>query len=270
MLIDWFTVGAQVLNFVLLVWLMKHFLYGPILKVVETRDARVAKELADAKQKQLEAGEERDRFEQKNADFQTQRDGMLQKAKEAADAEGQRLLAAAREAADAASNKYEQGLQREAEGLQRAIALRAQQEVFAIARKTLADLASSNLEARIGDAFLVRVQELNQEQTSAMGKALQASDQATVRTAFDLPTEQRDAIQKTLNETFSMEVPLRFETNPELVCGVELTANGQKVAWSIAEYLQSLATGVHELVETQRSKEPKAEKAQEVAVVDAN
>jgi F-type H+-transporting ATPase subunit b len=45
MLIDWFTVGAQTLNFLILVWLMKRFLYKPILNAIDTREKRIAKEL---------------------------------------------------------------------------------------------------------------------------------------------------------------------------------------------------------------------------------
>jgi F-type H+-transporting ATPase subunit b len=55
-----------------------------------------------------------------------------------------------------------------------------------------------------------------------------------VRSAFDLPADQRAAIQNALNETFSAEVRIRFETAPDLIGGIELTTNGQKVAWSIA------------------------------------
>ena len=45
MLINWFTVGAQVLNFIVLVWLLKRFLYGPVLNAIEAREKRVAAEL---------------------------------------------------------------------------------------------------------------------------------------------------------------------------------------------------------------------------------
>jgi len=55
MLIDWFTVGAQVLNFLILVWLLKHFLYKPILNAIDAREKRIASELADADAKKSEA-----------------------------------------------------------------------------------------------------------------------------------------------------------------------------------------------------------------------
>ena len=55
MLIDWFTIAAQALNFLILVWLMKRFLYKPILNAIDAREKRIATELADADAKRAEA-----------------------------------------------------------------------------------------------------------------------------------------------------------------------------------------------------------------------
>ena len=97
-----------------------------------------------------------------------------------------------------------------------------------------------------------------------LGAALKAaSDPAVVRSTFDLPAEQRAAIQNALNETFSAEIRVRFETAPDLISGIELTTNGQKVAWSIADYLASMEKGVDELLkengQTDSQAEPKPE-----------
>ncbi|MFQ3186924.1 MAG: F-type H+-transporting ATPase subunit b, partial [Marinomonas primoryensis] len=51
MLIDWFTVIAQLINFLVLVWLLKRFLYRPILNAIDAREKRIADELADADEK---------------------------------------------------------------------------------------------------------------------------------------------------------------------------------------------------------------------------
>ena len=66
MLIDWFTVGAQIVNFLILVWLLKHFLYKPILNAIDAREKRIAAELADADTKKADAEKERTDFEDKN------------------------------------------------------------------------------------------------------------------------------------------------------------------------------------------------------------
>jgi F-type H+-transporting ATPase subunit b len=80
-----------------------------------------------------------------------------------------------------------------------------------------------------------------------------------VRSTFELPAEQRAAIQNALNETFSAEVHVRFETAPDLVAGIELTTNGQKVGWNIADYLASLQKGVDDLLKKKEAAEAKPE-----------
>ncbi len=91
MLIDWFTVGAQVLNFLILVWLLKHFLYKPILNAIDAREKRIASELADADAKKSEAQKERDDFQNKNKVFDQQRSAQLSKAADEAKVERERL-----------------------------------------------------------------------------------------------------------------------------------------------------------------------------------
>ena len=77
MLFDWFTVGAQALNFLVLVWLMKRFLYKPILDAIDAREKRIALALLDAALKQTAAQKERDEFQKKNEDFDHQRNDLL-------------------------------------------------------------------------------------------------------------------------------------------------------------------------------------------------
>ena len=249
MLIDWFTVAAQAINFLILVWLLKRFLYRPILNAIDAREQRIARELADADAKKAEARKERDEFQHKNEEFEQQRAALLSKATDQAKVERQRLLDEARKAADALAAKRQEALRSEQQNLSEALTRRAREEVFAIARKALADLATSSLEERMGAVFTRRLREMDGKAKAGLGEALKtASVPALVRSAFDLPAEQRAAIQNALNETFSAEIQLRFETAPDLISGIELTTNGQKVAWSIADYLASLGKGVDELL----------------------
>ena len=259
MLIDWFTVTAQVVNFLILVWLLKRFLYRPILEALDAREKRIAKELADADAKKAEAQKERDEFQHKNEAFDQQRAELLSKVTDEAKAERQRLLEEARQAADALSAKRHETLRNDAHYLNQAISRRTQQEVFAIARKALSDLATTSLEDRLCDVFTLRLREMDGQAKASLAEALKAaSDPALVRSAYDLSAEQRAAIQNALNETFSAEIRVRFETAPDVISGIELTSNGQKVAWSIADYLASLEKGVAELLKVKDKPETKA------------
>ncbi len=260
MLIDWYTVGAQALNFVILVWLMKHFLYKPVLRAIDTREKLIATELADAAAKEAEAHKERDEFQHKNEELDRQRVALLKKASDDANAERHRLLDHARRAADALRAKQQAALRDDARSLQEAIQRRTQHEVFAIARKALTDLAATGLEERFAAVFTRRLRELDGATKTDLAKGIKAaSDSALVRSAFELPADQRAVIQNALNETFSADIHVRFETAPDLVSGIELATNGQKVGWTIAEYLGSLERGVDELLKENAKTEIKAE-----------
>ena len=257
MLIDWFTVGAQALNFIILVWLLKRFLYKPILDAIDARENRIAAELADADAKKAEAKNERDEYQHKNNEFDEQRAALLRKATDEAAVERQRLLDNARAAADAWSAKRQDAMESDANSVKQAVRRRTEQEVFAIARKALTDLATTSLEERMSEVFTRRLRTMDGKAKRDLGEALKtASEPAVVRSAFELPEAQRAAIQKALNETFSAEVHVRFETAPDLVSGIELSANGKKVAWSIADYLGSLEKGVDELLNGKHKLQP--------------
>jgi F-type H+-transporting ATPase subunit b len=264
-LIDWFTVAAQVINFLILVWLLKRFLYQPILDAIDAREQRIASELADADAKKAEARKERDEFQHKNEAFEQQRATLLSQATDEAKAERQRLLDEARQAADTLSAKRMQTLSNDSHQLNQAIRRRTQAEVFAIARKALTDLATTSLEERMAEVFSRRLRALDEQAKEAFAKALKGgSEPALVRSAFDLPAEQRTMAKAALNETFSSEIQVKFETAPDLVSGIELSTNGQKLAWSIADYLAELEKGVDELLKTQaktEAAEPKPEQS---------
>jgi len=252
MLIDWFTVSAQTLNFLILVWLMRRFLYKPILQAIDAREKKIAAELADADTRKAEAHKERDEFQQKNAEFDKDRAGLLANAVDEAKAERQRLLDAARKDSDSNRAKAAEALAGEQRVLGEEITRRTREEVFAIARKTLADLSSTSLEERMVDLFVRRLRAADGKEKEELKSAFNAALPApVVRSAFDLPAPQRGSIQDAMRDTLGIETPVNFQIAPELLSGIEFTASGRKIAWSIEDYLKSLDRGVDLLMESQ-------------------
>ena len=255
--IDWFTVSAQALNFLILVWLMKRFLYKPILGAIDAREQRIAMELAAAAASKADAEKEREAFARKNEQFEQERAELMRQAVDAATGERRRLLDEARNAAEVLGAKRQETLRSEFETLTQAVSRRAQQEVFAIARKALADLADSSLEERMGEVFIRRLRQLQGQDKQELAEAIRAgSGAALVRSAFDLPLGQQSGIRAAINQAFDADIQVRFETVPELIGGMELSTKGRKLAWSIDEYLASLQRSVGELLETPSGSEP--------------
>jgi F-type H+-transporting ATPase subunit b len=249
MLIDWFTVAAQALNFLILVWLLKRFLYKPILNALDAREKRIATELANADARMVEAGQEQDEFKRKNQEFDQQRAALLDKATAEAAAERQRLLDEARKESDALRMQWQEALRSEHHRLGEELSRRTREEVFAIARKTLTDLATTSLEEQMAGTFIRRLGELNSAEREGLQAAFEASPTpAIVRSTFPLPAPQQQAIEGVVKDVLAMNTHVQFETGPDLVSGIELTANGHKIAWSIGNYLTSLQKSVDDLL----------------------
>jgi F-type H+-transporting ATPase subunit b len=264
MLIDWFTVGAQALNFFILVWLLKRFLYQPILNAIDAREKGIAAQLADADARKAEARDERDQFQRKNAEFEQQRAALLTEATAVAEAQRARLLGEARHAADALRAQREAALRSEHQHLHGEIGRLASEEAFAIARKMLFDLAGVALEERIAEVFVQRLHALNAgerdphaprsdepdalEKTAFVQALQRPGGAALVRSAFDLSSRQQQAIRQALAALCEAEILVDFQRAPALVSGIEVSANGQRVAWSIASYLGELEQRVAALL----------------------
>lgn len=238
--IDWFTVLAQAINFLVLIWLLKRFLYRPVLAAIDAREQAVAAALAEADAARAQARSERDDFHALSAELEQQRAALMQQAAGQAEAEGRRLLEQARRQADAARAAQQAALLADARHNADALALRARREVFAIARKVLADLAGAGLEEGAVAAFLRQLADLPAAQRDTLAAALRdATTPARLRSAFALPPPQRDAIAAALRQLSGVDVALQYETAPQLLAGIELTAGGQRLDWNIDSYLAS-------------------------------
>ena len=215
MLINGFTVVAQAINFLILVWLLRRFLYKPILDAIDARERGIAAVLADAEAKKAQAKKERDDFQQKNEAFDQERAALLKKATEDARGERQRLLDGARKDADALRAKRQDALRTEQRNLNQDVSRWTQKQVFAITRKTLADLAGVRLEERMGDVFVERVRALTGAAKERLSTAYKASNHTvTIHSAFDLPPAQRVAIENAVKESFAPDAQVQFETAP--------------------------------------------------------
>jgi F-type H+-transporting ATPase subunit b len=100
------------------------------------------------------------------------------------------------------------------------------------------------------DIFIRRLHDMNDKQIEELKACLHASSRpALVRSAFELASTQKTAIEDIVKPLFGEGTGIEFETRPDLISGIELAANGQKIAWSIADYLTSLARSVGSLLE---------------------
>ena len=221
MKINWFTVIAQIINFFVLVWLLRRFLYKPVLKAIDERENKIASELKDAKAKETEAKKEQAEFLEKNEKFDQQKKKLIDNVIAETNEELEKLLEEARNEAAVLRSKLEKSLDAMQENLEHDIAQKTQEEVFAITRKTLKDLASMSLEEQSVNIFVNRLKELKNEEKKKLTDAFKSgSDSILVQTAFDLPSKQQTEIKSTVNEILGTKTQFQFKTVPKLISGI--------------------------------------------------
>ena len=93
MRIDWWTLGLQTVNVLILIWILSRFLFRPVVAIIEQRQAAAAKLLGDAEAAKRQAVAAREAAEAESARIAAGRDNVLRQA--AADAEVQRAAALA-------------------------------------------------------------------------------------------------------------------------------------------------------------------------------
>jgi F-type H+-transporting ATPase subunit b len=249
MAIDWFTFVAQLMNFIILVWLLKRFLYQPILAAVDAREKKIATELLNANEKKLEAEQQFDLYQTKKENIEQQSAALLKRAVSEANLERERLLGEGRKEAEVQGLKQMDNLRKGIEQLNQNIQQQTQQQVFSITRKILIDLASVGLEQTLIEKLIEKLRESDNEEKDNLLAALKTtSHPALLRSAFRLTPEQCDFIQNELNDIFKIKIALQFETESNLVAGLELVSNGQKLAWSISNCLASLEKSMAEIL----------------------
>jgi F-type H+-transporting ATPase subunit b len=250
MLIDWFTVSAQAVNFLILIWLLKRFLYKPILGAMDAREQKIAAQLRDAATQKTEAERERESLRVARAEFETQREGLFKKAADELEITRKRLSNEVRQEIETVRTKWRETLRHEQDALRAELTSRAQREIFAIARQTLRDLAGKELEQQIAAVFVRQLNALNGDEKDQLVTILKTSRQpAAIRSAFDLRQSERAEIENAIREALFPDLPVRFEAASDLVGGIELAANGHKISWSITGYLSSLEKSVRDVVE---------------------
>ena len=243
MQIDWLTVGAQILNFAVLVYLLKRFLYRPVLDAMDRREERIAQRLRDAERREQQADERSRDFREKAEELSSQRDEVLRDVRQEADAERRQRLENARVEVQQQRQRWEAELAREWQDVQQAVGRRLAGAVTEATRRALADLADTDLEKAMGQIMARRLGELGPAELDAVAGG---SGPVDVVTAFEPDDDLRDQLTEAVRRELRRDV--RFVRSEGIGGGVELRAGGWKLSWTVTEYLRGLEDRLQETI----------------------
>lgn len=239
--IDLFTMIAQIINFLILVLLLRRFLYRPIVRTMDARAQKINNELEEAARKEAEARREARECHEERVELEDSRGVLLSQAQEEAASLKRDLLRDARREIEQDKARWNRAVQREKETFLDNLHQRAGEEVYAISRQVITDLASVDLEQHIIAIFIERLRELSEEEREEIAaEARRTRTGAVITTSFPIDRETRRRLQAVITESVAADVELHFEESADLICGIELRAAGKKAAWSLQNYLETL------------------------------
>jgi F-type H+-transporting ATPase subunit b len=257
MQLDWFTTLAQIVNFLILVALLKRFLYGPIIRAMETREAHIATRVQAAQDQLIEAERQAAHYHEQLQALNQTREAMLKQAEADAESQRQQLVDQARQDVEQRQARWRQTLQQEQTSWLQELRRQAGLQVVAVARRAIEDLAHTDLERAVVQVFQGRLQTLDDEARHALTAAGGDGPLAVViRSAFPLPVEAQQTLRQAVREQLAGDAQVQFTTAPALICGIELETKDQKLAWHVAHYMDRLEEQFNAML--QQDIEPKA------------
>lgn len=252
MLFDWFTVAAQIVNFLILMYLLKRFLYKPVLDAIDARERRIANLLNDAKTSQEKAAKQQAELTRKNAAFESEKTKLFEQVKAQAATQSAQMLEKVAKDVAKQREQWLQALQNEQDALDQTISQRTRQEIIHLARRTLADLSDTELEQQIVNTLLRRVKNMSTHEHERFEQTAVGEQQLILRSAFNFTDEQQALLSQSIQELLPSQPSIRFEIDTTLLGGVELIGNGHKLSWNITAYISDLNASIKRIIESKR------------------
>jgi F-type H+-transporting ATPase subunit b len=244
--LSWSTFVLEIINFLVLVWILKHFLYRPVLDVIARRRAGIEQRLADARQLHDDAEALKADYENRVADSERERQQARAALARELDEERARQLQAL-QATLAQEREKAQVMEssRRAEAA-REIEQRALQQSAQFAARLLAATAGPELEARLLDVLLEGLTSLPGERVAALRTQWgEPPDAIVVASAYPLADERRQQLETALTGIIGHAIPVRYERDEELVAGLQISIGAWLLHANVRDELRGFAEFAH-------------------------
>lgn len=233
MLIDWTTVIFQIINFLILIALLKRFLYGPVIRAMDEREKTIAARLAEAARLEQEATEHASRLADAQRNFADKREQLHQEVKIEIARWKEESIERLQADIDAQQKNWQKNLEDGQGAFLKKLKITISRQVFDISKKALAELADKRLEGRLIEVFLEKIH----RETETQDKM---HEHFTIVSGFPLGMEERATLENSLKEIFPKQMELSFREEKELGFGIRLLAGDRKWEWNLNRYMHDI------------------------------
>jgi F-type H+-transporting ATPase subunit b len=234
---DWTTFVLELVNFIVLLWILRRFLYRPVLNVIQARQRKIEEQLERADQARLEALAAKEACERNMANWEKEKDLARSDLEKEIAAERQRLLEKLAEEVSARRAKDRAQEERERQEWMHTTEQRALELAGRFTAKLLERLASQELEASLIELALSDLGRLPQAEIDKLRSAM-AEDGVEVSSAYPLDARRQTALAGTIGQTAGTEVKPIFKEDPSLLAGIRIHAGSWVLSANLRDELK--------------------------------
>lgn len=237
MQIDLVTFIAQIINLVILVFLLKKFLYKPLLGMVEQRQAMINKEQEDTRKALLDAEQQKSLFKQRIDRLEDEKQSLIEQATCEAEELKKSLFEEVQKAVEESKKRWFENLEKEKKSYDIDLGRQVALEFNDFANKSLKSLASTSLQTQIEEKFETLFNVMNGTEKKALLKEAKKAKQVVL--SYGMASEKTKT-RKYIKDFFDGIDVLEIES-PELICGISLRAGDKEITWNLSEYLDEFS-----------------------------
>jgi F-type H+-transporting ATPase subunit b len=246
--LNWTTFVLEILNFLVLVWLLQRFFYKPVKEVMAKRRQSIDEQLQKAMEVQQQAEKLRQQYENRLVDWENERQDARKQLQQEIAAEHLRLMSELQQNLEAERKKNEVLVARQAAERQRQSEARALELGARFVSKLLEGLASEEMQARLIELLMTELKYLYPAQRETLSAMTENGrlESARVSSAYPLDQTQQTALKRYLDALLSQQLQYTYTQDPKLLAGVRITVGPWMIHANLHDELKTFATIAHE------------------------
>ncbi len=240
--VDFVTLAAQVVNFLILVAILWFLLFKRVLKAMDERENRIASTLDDAEKRARETDEERKSLRKKHDELEENREKMMAKMRDEVESQRKKLEKRARNEVEEQQKKWESAMRSRQERTISELRRKAALEAVDLSSHILRDLANDDLQTRAVEQLLTRIGENAGKDVEDIRNVIRERNETCVVAApRELRENERKKIEARLKEFADGAVSIQYDLDPELIMGLEIRVDGKRLTWAVPDYLDRVS-----------------------------
>ena len=245
--LSWSTFILEVINFIVLVFILKHFFYKPVLTAIARRRESIDKTMEDARVLQQEAQQLKSQYEGRLSEWQEERQEAIDKLHTEMNEDRKNNMEKILQDIETEKQRNKVLDERRIAEQNRRAEEMAILQAAKFASKLLERLSGADVESRLFDLLIEYLEKLPEKQQQTLRETLSnAMGPARILSAYPLSETQKKRLEEEILKLIPRRIEFEYLMDKSLMAGLRITITPWVMHANLQDELKSLVDFVHE------------------------